>query len=42
VNETVTYYAQRAREYDRVYDLPPWQADLRRLEEQITPIRMLR
>jgi len=38
VNETVTYYAQRAREYDRVYDLPPWQADLRRLEEQITRV----
>ena len=38
MNETVTYYAQRAREYDRVYDLPPWQADLRRLEEQITRV----
>ena len=38
MNETVTYYAQRAREYDRVYDLPPWQADLRRLEGQITRV----
>jgi SAM-dependent methyltransferase len=34
VDDTVSYYAQRAREYDRVYDLPPWQSDLRRLEER--------
>jgi len=27
-----SYYAQRAPEYDRIYDLPLWQDDLRRLE----------
>src|SRR6267143_50321 len=32
VNDTISYYAQRAWEYDRTYDLPAWQGDLRRLE----------
>jgi demethylmenaquinone methyltransferase/2-methoxy-6-polyprenyl-1,4-benzoquinol methylase len=34
MDDTVGYYAERAAEYDRIYDLPPWQGDLRRLEEQ--------
>ena len=38
MNETVTYYAQRAREYDRVYDLPAWQSDLRRVEEMMSRV----
>src|SRR5215467_6587465 len=29
----VTYYAQRAPEYDQIYALPRWQDDLRTLEE---------
>ena len=36
MNDTIRYYAQRADEYDRVYDLPPWQSDLRRLEERVS------
>src|SRR5262249_36987352 len=32
VSDMVSYYAQRAPEYDRIYDLPLWQDDLRRLE----------
>jgi demethylmenaquinone methyltransferase/2-methoxy-6-polyprenyl-1,4-benzoquinol methylase len=36
VNDTVSYYARRAQEYDRVYSLPPWQRDLRRLEARVS------
>ena len=32
MNETVDYDAKRAQEYDRVYDFPPWQNDLRWLK----------
>lgn len=34
--EMVRYYAHRATEYDAIYDLPQWQADLQRLR-QIVP-----
>jgi demethylmenaquinone methyltransferase/2-methoxy-6-polyprenyl-1,4-benzoquinol methylase len=34
VDDMVNYYAKRAREYDRVYDFPPWQSDLRQLKER--------
>jgi SAM-dependent methyltransferase len=33
--EMVTYYARRASEYDRVYTLPYWQADLARIAERV-------
>jgi len=36
VDDTVSYYAHRAPEYDRIYDLPPWQADLQRLHELVS------
>jgi SAM-dependent methyltransferase len=34
MDETVTYYARRAREYDRIYEMERWQGDLRQLEER--------
>ena len=36
MDETSRYYAERAAEYERIYDLPPWQDDLRRLEAQVS------
>lgn len=35
---TETYYAQRAREYDRVYDKPERQNDLHRLQALVPPV----
>jgi len=34
-DEMVRYYARRAQEYDRVYTMPRWQADLAMLHERI-------
>jgi SAM-dependent methyltransferase len=34
-DEMVRYYARRAQEYDRVYTMPRWQADLAILHERI-------
>jgi len=36
VDDTVSYYARRAQEYDRVYRFSPWQSDLRRLEARVS------
>ena len=33
-----SYYAARAQEYDRVYDKPERQADLRRIEQWLPPL----
>ena len=38
MEETTRYYAERAGEYDRIYDLPPWQHDLRRLEGRVSSL----
>ncbi len=35
---TETYYAERAREYDRVYDKPERQSDLRQIEALLPPV----
>jgi cyclopropane fatty-acyl-phospholipid synthase-like methyltransferase len=34
-DEMIRYYAKRAGEYDRVYDLPQWQRDLTELKRRV-------
>jgi len=35
--EMVQYYAERAAEYDKIYDIPPWHNGIRALQQRVPP-----